>query len=75
MSKFYFDEAIKTLGKYDPHIADCIKASVEGIEDGLNRSMSEEEKMVAYTMFLSGVIAESFRAAEERDRYTTACLN
>lgn len=60
MERPMFDDVIRGLRKYDPYGAECILSSMEGIEQALDRDLSEDEKMIAYSMYMSGLIAERY---------------
>lgn len=70
-----FDEAISELLMVDEFSADCILSSIEGIEMALNRKTSEDEKMIAFSMFLSGCAMEQMLQEEDGERYQKICLN
>jgi hypothetical protein len=69
-----FEEAIRDLEKFDPHSAHCILACMEGMEEAIGRELTENEKMITYSAFLSGTIAERFNP-EKLMMYTKICLN
>lgn len=55
-----FEEIIKKVEKYDPHVAKCILSSMEGVSESINRELTEDEKLIAYSMYMSGAIAERY---------------
>lgn len=70
-----FDEAISELLMLDEFAAECILSSIEGIELALHRKISEDEKMIAFSMYLSGSVMEQMLQQEESEKYKLVCLN
>lgn len=70
-----FDEAISELLMVDDFTADCILSSIEGLELALERKTTEDEKMIAFSMYLSGMVMEQMLQEEEDEHYQKICLN
>ena len=70
-----YDEAISELLMIDEFSAECIMSSIEGVETALSRQLSEDEKMIAFSMYLSGSVMEQFLQAEEDAKFKKVCLN
>jgi len=62
MERILFQEAMKSLGDRDPFAAECISLTLEMLEHVYQRELTEDEKMIAFTMFNSGMMLESFSA-------------
>ena len=75
MKRKKFDEAISELLMIDEFTADCILSGIEGIEFALERKLMEDEKMIAFSMFLSGMATEQFMQEAEDEKYDKICLN
>ena len=75
MEKVKFFSVIEKLKKQDPFLALSIESSIEGLSEGLCRELSEDEKMIAYTMFVSGGLYEKFIQLESTLALNKACLN
>lgn len=70
-----FDEAISELLMIDEFSGECILACIEGIEMALERRTTEDEKMIAFSMYLSGMATEQHLQEEEEQKYQKICLN
>lgn len=70
-----FDEAISELLFVDEFSAECILSSIEGLEIALERKTTEDEKMIAFSMFLSGMAMEQMLQEEEDEKLQKICLN
>ena len=75
MKRKKFDEAISELLMIDEFTADCILSGIEGIEIAIERKLMEDEKMIAFSMFLSGMATEEFMQEQEDAAYDKICLN
>mgnify|MGYP006291768129 FL=1 len=75
MKRKKFDEAISELLMIDEFTADCILSGIEGIEIAIERKLMEDEKMIAFSMFLSGMATEQFMQEAEDAAYDKICLN
>ena len=75
MKRKKFDEAISELLMIDEFTADCILSGIQGIELALERKLMEDEKMIAFSMFLSGMATEQFMQEAEDEKYDKICLN
>ena len=75
MKRKKFDEAISELLMIDEFTADCILSGIQGIEIALERKLMEDEKMIAFSMFLSGMATEQFMQEAEDAAYDKICLN
>jgi len=60
MERISFQEAMKNLGDRDLFAAECISVTLEMIETVYKRELTEDEKLIAFTMFNSGMMLESF---------------
>lgn len=70
-----FDEAISELLMIDEFSAECILACIESIEMALERRTTEDEKMIAFSMYISGMMTEQHLQEEEEQKYQKICLN
>lgn len=50
-----FQKILEFLEETDSFIAECLTGSIDTIEETLNRELSNDEKMIAYTMFKIGM--------------------
>ncbi len=75
MKRKKFDEAISELLMIDEFTADCILSGIQGIELAIERKLMEDEKMIAFSMFLSGMATEQFMQEAEDAKYDKICLN
>lgn len=75
MKRRTYDEAISELLMVDEFIADCIINGIEGCELAFARKLTEDEKMIAFSMYLSGSIMEQGMQHEEENKYQKICLN
>ena len=75
MKRKKFDEAISELIMIDEFTADCILSGIRGIELAIERKLMEDEKMIAFSMFLSGMATEQFMQEAEDAKYDKICLN
>jgi len=66
---------MEDLRKFDPLSANCIESSIEGIILAIERDLTEDEKMIAYSMFLSGLIFEKFNQVQESLTFSKISLN
>lgn len=72
MEKKLYTVIIEELRTFDPFNADCIQSSIEGIMETYKRSLTEDELMIAFSMFLSGMMAEKFSSINKEIDESTA---
>ena len=73
MQRKEFQDVITELKKVDTLTAECILSSLDGVSIAFRRELTEDEKMIAYSMFMSGIIYEVF--SQDNDKNTISSFS